>query len=91
MGAPFGATILDAEGLRLTAQEKAFFAQANPFGFILFARNIDSPEQLRINVTSPNGTTQAGLEVLMAEETGLMPLMRATVGAATNRSKELKG
>jgi len=51
----------------------------------------DSPEQLRINVTSPNGTTQAGLEVLMAEETGLMPLMRATVGAATNRSKELKG
>ena len=42
-------------------------------------------------MTSPNGTTQAGLEVLMAEKTGLMPLMRATVGAATNRSKELKG
>ena len=50
----------------------------------------ESPEQLRINVTSPNGTTQAGLEVLMAE-TGLMPLMRATVGAAAGRSRELKG
>lgn len=50
----------------------------------------DSPEQLRINVTSPNGTTQAGLEVLMAED-GLMPLMRATVAAAANRSRELKG
>ena len=31
------------------------------------------PEQLRINVTSPNGTTQAGLEVLMDETAGLAP------------------
>ncbi len=50
----------------------------------------DSPEQLRINVTSPNGTTQAGLEVLMDDSTGLGPLMRATVAAATARSRELK-
>ena len=49
----------------------------------------DTPDQLRINVTSPNGTTQAGLEVLMAED-GLMPLMRATVAAAAGRSRELK-
>jgi beta-N-acetylhexosaminidase len=42
-----GATILDAEGLRLSAAEKAFFRAANPFGFILFARNIDSAEQVR--------------------------------------------
>ncbi len=43
----FGATILDAEGLRLTAAEKALFRQADPFGFILFARNIDTPDQVR--------------------------------------------
>lgn len=49
----------------------------------------DSPSQLRLNVTSPNGTTQAGLEVLMDAEAGLPPLMRNTVAAATNRSKEL--
>ena len=49
----------------------------------------DSPTQLRINVTSPNGTTQAGLEVLMDATTGLPPLIRKTVAAATNRSKEL--
>ncbi|WP_306150798.1 beta-N-acetylhexosaminidase [Roseovarius sp. MMSF_3281] len=41
-----GACILDAEGLRLTAEEKRFFAGANPFGFILFARNIDTPDQV---------------------------------------------
>lgn len=51
----------------------------------------ETPEQLRINVTSPGGTTQAGLEVLMDEKAGLMPLMRATVGAAAGRARELKG
>jgi beta-N-acetylhexosaminidase len=43
----FGATILDATGLRLTAQEKALFRAVKPFGFILFARNIDTPNQVR--------------------------------------------
>lgn len=47
MSTRFGATILDAAGLRLSAEEKRFFADANPFGFILFARNIDTPEQVR--------------------------------------------
>ncbi|WIY27625.1 beta-N-acetylhexosaminidase [Parasedimentitalea psychrophila] len=43
----FGATILDAAGLRLTAEEVALFRDANPFGFILFARNIDTADQIR--------------------------------------------
>lgn len=43
----FGATILDADGLRLSAEEAAFFRDVNPFGFILFARNIDTPDQVR--------------------------------------------
>ena len=43
----FGATILDADGLRLTPDERAFFRDADPFGFILFARNIDTPDQVR--------------------------------------------
>jgi pyrroline-5-carboxylate reductase len=49
----------------------------------------ETPEQLRINVTSPNGTTQAGLEVLMDQNVGLTPLINGTVAAATMRSKEL--
>ena len=49
----------------------------------------ETPEQLRINVTSPNGTTQAGLEVLMDEARGLPALMAATVKAAADRSREL--
>ncbi|MEM8730560.1 MAG: beta-N-acetylhexosaminidase [Pseudomonadota bacterium] len=46
MGRP-NATILDAEGLRLTAAEAAFFREADPFGFILFGRNIDTADQIR--------------------------------------------
>jgi len=49
----------------------------------------EDPSQLRVNVTSPNGTTQAGLEVLMDEAGGLPLLIKRTVAAATNRSKEL--
>lgn len=49
----------------------------------------EDPSQLRINVTSPNGTTQAALEVLMHEEEGFPDLLYRAVKAATNRSKEL--
>lgn len=49
----------------------------------------DTPTQLRINVTSPNGTTQAALEVLMDPETGFPPLLRRAVAAAASRSREL--
>ncbi len=49
----------------------------------------EDPAQLRRNVTSPNGTTQAGLEVLMHETQGLKELVRRTVAAAAGRSREL--
>jgi len=46
----------------------------------------ESAEQLRINVTSPGGTTAAGLAVLMP---GLSGLMSGTIAAAARRSREL--
>jgi pyrroline-5-carboxylate reductase len=45
---------------------------------------------LRENVTSPNGTTYAALQVLMAEG-GLEALMREATKAAEARSRELAG
>jgi pyrroline-5-carboxylate reductase len=45
---------------------------------------------LRENVTSPNGTTYAALQILMADN-GLEPLMTAAVKAADDRSRELAG
>ncbi|SIT82985.1 pyrroline-5-carboxylate reductase [Yoonia rosea] len=49
----------------------------------------ENPAQLRTNVTSPNGTTQAALEVLMDAKTGFPHLLRRAVAAAANRSREL--
>ena len=49
----------------------------------------EKPSVLRKNVTSPNGTTQAGLEILMDKKYGLGPLIKSTVEAATKRSKDL--
>lgn len=49
----------------------------------------ETPSQLRVNVTSPNGTTQAALEVLMNEQDGFPVLLKKAVKAATDRSREL--
>jgi len=47
-----------------------------------------SAATLRENVTSPNGTTYAALQILMGDE-GLSPLMERAVTAARERSEEL--
>jgi pyrroline-5-carboxylate reductase len=44
--------------------------------------------QLRRNVTSPGGTTEAALKILMAED-GMAGLMQRAIAAATARSREL--
>lgn len=49
----------------------------------------EHPAQLRVNVTSPGGTTAAGLAHLMDPSQGLPPLIRRTVAAAAERSREL--
>ena len=52
-----------------------------------------SPEtatQLRQNVTSPGGTTEAALKVLMGSD-GLQRLMTEAIAAATARSRDLAG
>lgn len=47
-----------------------------------------APDELREQVTSPGGTTQAALEVLMADH-GLPELIRKAVRAAAARGREL--
>ena len=55
----------------------------------LMQESHETPTQLRVNVMSKGGTTEAAMKVLMAEEGGLMALMEKAVFAAKNRSEEL--
>lgn len=41
------ATILGIQGTTLSADERAFYREAAPWGLVLFARNVETPEQLR--------------------------------------------
>lgn len=41
------ACILGVQGATLGAEEAAFFRDAAPWGFVLFARNVETPDQLR--------------------------------------------
>jgi pyrroline-5-carboxylate reductase len=54
----------------------------------LVRRSAEPAAVLRRNVTSPGGTTQAALDVLMAED-GLSDLMSRALEAAARRSREL--
>ena len=54
----------------------------------LVRRSAEDAAALRRHVTSPGGTTQAALEVLMAAD-GLPALMTRAVAAAKRRSEEL--
>ncbi|MEP3441903.1 MAG: pyrroline-5-carboxylate reductase [Sulfitobacter sp.] len=77
-----------AEGLPADMAMQLARATVAGAGALAMAADED-PTQLRINVTSPNGTTQAALEVLMDEQDGMPALMRRAVAAAAARSREL--
>ena len=47
------------------------------------------PKELRENVTSPNGTTEAGLKVLADNKTGLLDRLKQAIMEAKNRSIEI--
>lgn len=56
---------------------------------LLATHNGRGPKELREDVISQGGTTQAGLDVLMDKENGLVSLMTKTIKNAEKRSREL--
>ncbi len=65
------ASIFGLAGLQLSEAEKVFFRQADPWGFIIFARNVQSPEQLRKLTDSLRELTgRSHLPLLIDQEGG---------------------
>ena len=81
------AVILGCEGPGLSDWERAFFGRAQPFGFILFARNCIDPEQIRALVGDLRGAVGRDAPVLIDQEGGRVarlkpPTWRAAPPAA---------
>ncbi len=65
------AAILGVSGTVLTPWEQAFFAETRPFGFILFGRNIESPEQVAaLTAAMRDSVGRADAPVLVDQEGG---------------------
>lgn len=72
-----GAYILAPAGADLTKDESAFFRQANPWGFILFARNCIDPAQLRRLTHDLRESVGRDAPILIDQEGGRVQRMRA--------------
>lgn len=71
------ATVLGCLGPQLAADEAAFFRDANPWGFILFARNVETPDQLRRLTGDLRASVGRDAPVLVDQEGGRVQRLRA--------------
>jgi pyrroline-5-carboxylate reductase len=78
----------EAEGLPADVAMRLARATVCGAGELAF-QSIESAAQLRINVTSPGGTTAAALAVLMDQDAGFPALLKRAVKAAADRGREL--
>ena len=70
------AAIFGPQGLRVTDWERGFFREVQPLGFIVFARNIRSPDQLRRLTDDLRACVQRDAPVLIDQEGGRVQRMR---------------
>lgn len=72
-----GATILGCAGPALASDEARFFREADPWGFILFSRNIEAPDQIRRLTGSLREAVGRDAPVLIDQEGGRVQRLRA--------------
>jgi beta-N-acetylhexosaminidase len=72
-----GAAIFGCAGAVLAADERAFFRDADPFGFIIFARNVENPDQLRRLTASLRDAVGRDAPILVDQEGGRVQRLRA--------------
>ncbi|MFQ5623795.1 MAG: beta-N-acetylhexosaminidase, partial [Paracoccaceae bacterium] len=64
------------EGAVLSGRERAFFADSDPWGFILFARNIETPDQVRRLIGDLRDSVGREAPVLIDQEGGRVARLR---------------
>ena len=73
---PYGAFIFGCGGLHLSSDEIKLFSDSNPFGFILFSRNVESPEQLHRLTSELKNAVGRDAPVLIDQEGGRVQRLR---------------
>lgn len=71
------ALILAPAGQALTPDEAGFFRRADPWGFILFGRNVADPDQLRALTASLRDAVGRQAPILIDQEGGRVQRMRS--------------
>ena len=71
------AVIFGCAGPVLSAEERRFFAEADPWGFILFGRNVEEPGQLARLTAALREAVGRDAPVLIDQEGGRVARMRA--------------
>lgn len=71
------AAIFGCAGPVLLAHERDFFRDADPFGFILFARNVETPDQLRRLTDDLRAAVGRDAPILVDQEGGRVQRLRA--------------
>ena len=72
-----GATIFGCAGPVLLPSERAFFRDADPFGFIVFARNIETPDQVSRLTANLRDAVGRDAPILVDQEGGRVQRLRA--------------
>ena len=70
------ACIFGLSGTELSSEERAFFAEIQPLGFILFRRNIDTPAQVRALTGSLKACVEREPLILIDQEGGRVRRLR---------------
>lgn len=68
--------ILGLAGLTLNDEERALFRSSNPAGYILFKRNVDSPDQVRALTQSLRDLAGRDVPILIDQEGGRVARLR---------------
>ena len=72
-----GAAIFGLLGTSLSSDEKRFFQDYDPWGFILFARNLEQPDQIRALTASLRECVGRDCPILIDQEGGRVQRLRA--------------
>jgi beta-N-acetylhexosaminidase len=73
---PANCAVYGCQGLTLGPEERSFFRDSKPFGFILFARNCESPEQLRALCAALRDAAGGDVPILIDQEGGRVARLR---------------